>query len=168
MTYHENPHSTARIGGHPLHPMIVPFPIAFFISAFVTDIAFLRTNSLGWADASMWLLGAGLAMALLAAALGLTDFLGEPRVRRIRQAWLHMGGNVLAVALAAGNFALRAAQGPADAISPAGVTLSAVVAVLLLFNGWMGWALVYRHHVGISDERAPADETLQPVRVRSR
>jgi uncharacterized membrane protein len=166
MTY-TNPHSTARIGGHPLHPMVVPFPIAFFISALATDIAYLSTGSLTWADASMWLLGAGLAMALLAALLGLTDFLGEPRVRRIRQAWLHMGGNVLAVALAAGNFALRAAQGPADAISPTGVTLSALVAALLLFNGWMGWALVYRHHVGVSDERAPADETLEPIRVRT-
>jgi uncharacterized membrane protein len=135
--------------------MIVPFPIAFFIAALATDLAYLQTAAPGFAQASMWLLGAGLAMALLAAVLGLTDFLGERRVRRIREAWLHMIGNVMAVALAAVSFYLRATQGAEAAIAPAGVTLSAVVAGLLLFNGWMGWALVYRHHVGVSD-MAPA------------
>lgn len=167
MTY-TNPHSTAKIGGHPLHPMIVPFPIAFFLSALATDIAYLSTESLMWANVSMWLLGAGLASALLAAVLGLADFLGERRVRRIRQAWMHMGANVLTVVLAAGNFALRAAQGPADAISPGGITLSVLVGALLVFSGWLGGELVYRHHVGVSDRRASDDETLQPVRVRSR
>lgn len=163
MTDH-NPHSTAKIADHPLHPMIVPFPIAFFVSALFTDIAYLRTAGAGWAEASMWLLGAGLAMALLAAVLGFTDFLGERRVRRIREAWLHMIGNLLAVALAAFSFYLRATQGAEEAVAPAGVTLSAVVAVLLLFNGWMGWALVYRHHVGVADIAAEAI----PARVERR
>jgi uncharacterized membrane protein len=158
----QNPHSTAKIADHPLHPMIVPFPIAFFVSALATDLAYLQTANAGFAQASMWLLGGGLAMALLAAVLGLTDFLGERRVRRIREAWLHMIGNVMAVALAAVSFYLRATQGAEAAVAPAGVTLSAVVAGLLLFNGWMGWALVYRHHVGVSDV-APA-----PVRDERR
>jgi hypothetical protein len=30
--------------------------------------------------------------------------------------------------------------------------LSGVVVVLLLFNGWMGWEMVYRKHVGILDD----------------
>ena len=158
----QNPHSTAKIAGHPLHPMIVPFPIAFFVAALATDLAYLQTAAPGFAQASMWLLGAGLAMALLAAVLGLTDFVGERRVRRIREAWLHMIGNVMAVALAAVSFYLRATQGAEAAVAPAGVTLSAVVTGLLLFNGWMGWALVYRHHVGVSD-MAPA-----PVRDERR
>lgn len=160
----QNPHSTAKIADHPLHPMIVPFPIAFFISALATDLVYLQTAGPGWAQASMWLLGAGLAMALLAAALGLTDFLGERRVRRIREAWLHMVGNVLAVALAAVSFYLRATQGAEAAVAPAGVTLSAVVAVLLLFNGWMGWALVYRHHVGVADMAPEPNMTERRVR----
>jgi uncharacterized membrane protein len=151
----QNPHSTAKIADHPLHPMIVPFPIAFFVSVLATDIAYLQTAAPGFAQASMWLLGGGLAMALLAAVLGFTDFLGERRVRRIREAWLHMIGNLTAVLLAAVSFYLRATDGAEAAIAPAGVALSAIVAGLLLFNGWMGWALVYRHHVGVSD-MAPA------------
>ena len=145
--------------------MIVPFPIAFFVAALATDLAYLQTAAPGFAQASMWLLGAGLAMALLAAVLGLTDFVGERRVRRIREAWLHMIGNVMAVALAAVSFYLRATQGAEAAVAPAGVTLSAVVTGLLLFNGWMGWALVYRHHVGIADN-TPGEPAYAPVRHR--
>jgi uncharacterized membrane protein len=36
-----NPRSTARFMGHPIHPMLVPFPIAFFIGALLTDLAYL-------------------------------------------------------------------------------------------------------------------------------
>ena len=160
-----NPKSTAKVAGHPLHPMVIPFPIAFFVSTLATDIVYLQTGSPGWAEASMWLLGAGLSMALLAAVLGFTDFLGDRRVRRIREAWLHMGGNLLAVLLAAGNFLLRANGDAQAAVAPAGVTISAIVTLLLLFNGWMGWALVYRHHVGVSDV-ADGQQFVEPARVR--
>lgn len=151
-----NPKSTAKVAGHPLHPMIIPFPIAFFVSTLVTDVIYLNTGRAGFAEASMWLLGAGLASALLAAVLGLTDFLGDRRIRAMRQAWMHMVGNVLAVALEAVNFYLRAVGDARDAVAPAGVTLSAVVVILLAFNGWMGWEMVYRGHVGISEEDALA------------
>lgn len=147
----QNPNSTAKVAGHPLHPMIIPFPIAFLVSAFVTDLVFLSTGSPGWATASMWLLGAGIAMALLAAVLGFTDFFGDGRVRRIRDAWMHMIGNLVAVALAAVNFYLRSGGAAEEAIAPAGVVLSGAVVALLLFNGWKGWALVYRHHVGVAE-----------------
>jgi uncharacterized membrane protein len=146
-----NPQSTAKIAGHPLHPMIVPFPIVFFVSALVTDVIFLQTGRPGFAEASMWLLGAGLVMAALAAVLGLTDFLGDRRVRALRTAWWHMSGNVIAVVLEAVNLYLRFAGGAEQAVAPAGVILSAVVTALLLFNGWMGWELVYRHRVGVAE-----------------
>lgn len=145
-----NPHSTAKVAGHPLHPMIVPFPIAFFVSTLVTDLLYLNTGRAGFADASTWLLGAGLAMAALAAILGLTDFLGDARVRSLRHAWWHMIGNVVVVVLEALNLGVRISQGMED-VAGAAVILSAIVVVLLLFTGWMGWELVYRHHVGISD-----------------
>jgi uncharacterized membrane protein len=145
-----NPHSTAKVAGHPLHPMIVPFPIAFFVSTLVTDLIYLDTGRAGFADASTWLLGAGIAMGLLAAVLGLTDFLGDARVRSLRHAWWHMIGNVVVVGLEAVNLGLRVMRGPED-VAGAAVTLSGIVVVLLLFTGWMGWELVYRHHVGISE-----------------
>jgi uncharacterized membrane protein len=150
-----NPNSTAKVAGHPLHPMVIPFPIAFFVSAFVTDLIYLNDGSRGWAEASMWLLGAGIAMALLAAVLGFVDFMGDRRVRRIRDAWLHMIGNLIAVILQVVSFYLRTTTGAEEAIAPVGVTLSGVVVALLLFNGWKGWELVYRHHVGVADQASP-------------
>lgn len=155
-----NPHSTAEVAGHPLHPMVIPFPIAFFVSTLVTDLIYLQSGRPGFAEASVWLLGAGIAMALLAAVLGFVDFMGDRRIRSLREAWLHMVGNAIVVLLAAVNLYLRATQGAETAIVPAGVILSAVVTVLLLFNGWMGWEMVYRRHVGVS-EHIPAEARIR-------
>src|SRR6185437_5872905 len=55
-----NPVSTAKVGSHPLHPMLIPFPVAFLVAAFVTDLAFIGTGDGFWARASMWLIGAGI------------------------------------------------------------------------------------------------------------
>jgi len=157
---HIHPHSTARVGGHPLHPMIVPFPIAFFLAALVSDVVYLSNGRSGFAEASVWLIGAGLAAALLAAVLGLADFLGDRMVRGMRTAWLHMVGNVLAVAIEAVSLYVRSTQGMEASVAPTGVTLSAVTAVILLGTGWLGGELVYRHGVGVDDE------SLAPARVR--
>jgi uncharacterized membrane protein len=87
-----NPKSTASIAGHPIHPMLIPFPIAFFVSASVCDLIFWRTGNSAWVIATIWLLSAGLIMAALAAVVGLIDVLGEPRIRALNDAWYHAGG----------------------------------------------------------------------------
>jgi uncharacterized membrane protein len=146
-----NPQSTAKIAGHPIHPMLIPFPIAFFVTTFVCDVAFWRTGNAAWATASLWLLGAGLVMAALAALAGLTDFLGEQRIRDLSDAWWHAGGNVLAVLIELYNFYTRYAHGSA-AVVPTGLVLSLIVVLILLFTGWKGWEMVYRHRVGVADD----------------
>src|SRR5215213_5306857 len=55
-----NPQSTAQIAGHPLHPMLIPFPVAFFVATFAADLVYMRNGDTGWAIATQWLLGAGL------------------------------------------------------------------------------------------------------------
>ena len=92
-----NPRSTASIAGHPIHPMLIGFPIAFFVAALGCDIAFWQTANEGWAIASTLLLGAGLVMAALAAVAGIVDFLGDEQIRDISDAWRHGIGNVLLV-----------------------------------------------------------------------
>jgi uncharacterized membrane protein len=149
-----NPKSTAQIAGHPLHPMIIPFPVAFLVGALATDIAYSQTANPFWADASYWLLAAAIVMAALAAVLGFTDFFGERRIRQVRAAWLHMIGNLIAVVLSIINFWMRYQNGDTN-FYPTGLWLSLVVVLLLLFNGWQGWEMVYRHHVGVSDEPTP-------------
>jgi len=102
-----NPESTAQVAGHPIHPMLIPFPVAFLVATLVSDLIFLRTGNPGWATASLWLLGAALVMAALAAAAGLIDFLGDDRIRDLSAAWHHMIGNVIAVVLALINWYRR-------------------------------------------------------------
>jgi uncharacterized membrane protein len=92
-----NPKSAASIAGHPIHPMLIPFPISFFVATFLCDLAFWNTGNPGWVSATLWLLGAGLVMAGLAAIAGLTDVLGDNQIRNLSDAWLHAGGNLLAV-----------------------------------------------------------------------
>jgi uncharacterized membrane protein len=146
----QNPQSTAKIAGHPIHPMLIPFPIAFFVATFACDLAFWKTGNAFWVTATIWLLGGGLVMAALAAVAGLADVLGDVRIRNLTDAWLHAGGNVLVVLLELYNFYARYENGAA-AMVPTGLILSLVVVLILLFTGWKGWDMVYRHRVGVAD-----------------
>jgi len=145
-----NPRSTASIAGHPIHPMLIPFPIAFFIATFVCDLVYWQTANASWATAAMWLLGAGLIMAALAAVAGLTDVLGDVQIRNLNAAWLHAGANVLAVLIELYNWYSRYSHG-SGAVLPTGLILSLIVVLILLFSGWKGWEMVYRHRVGVSN-----------------
>jgi uncharacterized membrane protein len=145
-----NPQSTAQIAGHPLHPMLIPFPIAFLVATFVCDLIFWRTGNTGWSTAAFYLLGAALVMAVLAAVAGLTDFLGDTRIRDLSAAWHHMIGNVIAVLLSLWNWYRRYEAGDA-AVLPAGLLISLVVVLILLYTGWRGWEMVYKHHVAVTD-----------------
>lgn len=146
-----NPQSTAKIAGHPLHPMLVPFPIAFFAGTLVADLAFSKTGDAFWFLATEWMLGAGVMMALLAAVAGFTDFLGDQRIRELSVAWWHFLGNLFVVLVEAFNWYRRYENGP-DAVVPTGVLLSLAAVLVLLVNGWLGWEMVYRKHVGVADE----------------
>jgi uncharacterized membrane protein len=142
------PKSTASIGGHPIHPMLIPFPIAFLVGAFLTDLAYLKSGWHMWAYASGWLIGAGIVFALVAALFGFIDYFGERRIRRLKVANAHMIANLLAVVLSIVNFVVHMRDG-ARAIEGLGVTLSGIVVLLLLFSGWMGGHMVYRHGVAM-------------------
>ncbi len=144
-----HPHSTAKIGTHPIHPMLIPFPIVCFIGTFVTDIVYTRNHDPGWATASHWLLIVGLVMAALAAVAGLTDFLGDDRIRRLGDAVKHMLANVTAVVLELVNLVLRL-RDPAF-IDSTGVYISGIVVLILLYSGWKGGDLVFRHGIGVRD-----------------
>lgn len=82
MEHSDHPRSTAALFGHPLHPMLIPFPIAAFIGALVTDIAYAETAFIMWSNFSAWLITVGLVTGALAAALGLIDYLGSQALRR--------------------------------------------------------------------------------------
>jgi uncharacterized membrane protein len=144
----DTPRSIANIFGHPIHPMLVPFPVTCFIGAFVTDVIYSRTYNLQWQYFSIWLLTAGLIMGGLAALFGFIDYFGDRRVRRTRPANWHMALNLLAWTLSLINAFVHSRDGW-TAVVPEGLILSGVVVVLLAASGWLGQSLVYRHRVGV-------------------
>ena len=103
------PESTAQVAGHPIHPMLIPFPVATLVS----DLIFLRTGNPGWATASFWLLGAALVvrgfglgftmMPAMAAAYATIESDQVPRATPMLNVLQRVGGSlgtaVLAVVL---------------------------------------------------------------------
>ncbi|HXH51909.1 MAG TPA: DUF2231 domain-containing protein [Sphingomicrobium sp.] len=152
--YRDNPKSTAVIGGHPIHPMLIPFPIALLVGAFGSDLLYLAYGDPGFADASKWLLGFGIATALLAAVFGLIDFMGDDRIRRLNHALQHMIANVAAVVVAIVNLAVRLGSSP-EIVESLGVFLSGATVLILIFSGWRGGDLVYHHRVGVHEPGRP-------------
>jgi uncharacterized membrane protein len=156
LTYNENLRptgrdglrSTASIAKHPIHPMLVPFPIVCFVGTLLTDIAYWATANIMWADFSAWLLTVGLIMGVLAALAGLVDFLGNRLIRAQAPAWPHLLGNLLVLVLSALNILIHSRDAWTSVV-PLGLILSATVVLILPVTGWLGWALVYRHRVGV-------------------
>ncbi|CAA9537458.1 MAG: hypothetical protein AVDCRST_MAG91-3515 [uncultured Sphingomonadaceae bacterium] len=141
--------STAAVAGHPIHPMIIPYPIAFLTSALATDIAARRTGDAFWSRASKILIGAGILSGLAAGAVGAIDYYTIRRAREKTVGKLHAYGNPLALGLAAINLAVRRNK---DGEAPAGgtVALTGATAALLGVTGWAGAELSYRHMVGVA------------------
>lgn len=128
--------------------MLVPFPIACFSGALLTDIVYSQSTNIMWANFSVWLITAGLAMGGLAALAGMIDYSGDGAVRRARPATPHMLVNILVLALELVNAFVHSRDGWTSVV-PTGLVLSAISVLLLAIGAWLGGSLVYRHGVGV-------------------
>ncbi len=140
--------STVAIAGHPLHPLSVIFPIAFLAGALGSDVGYWLTHDPFWARASLWLVGAGLAGGVVAAIIGMSDFLRIERVRKRTAGWAHMIINITLLVLTVVNLILRL-NDPVKAILPWGLIISTIVGTLTSVSGWYGAELSYRHKIGV-------------------
>lgn len=149
--------STAAIAGHPLHHMLIVFPVAFLIGAFGTDIALRTTDNPFWAEASYWLLIAGIVTALVAAIPGMIDFVSIDRVRNLWISWTHMVANLVVVGVALVNVGVRL-DDPVAGAQDWGLWLSGLQTLLLLFSGWLGGEMAYRYRIGAIQDDSPQVE----------
>lgn len=149
-----NPVSSANIMGHPIHPILITLPIGLFVAVLLFDVMFWRTGTEMWTTGALWLLGAGLIAAALAATAGLIDFLGDGRIRALGDAWQHAIGNVVMVLIQLFSFYERYRYGT-SAVVPLGLSLSLIAVVIMLFTGWKGGEMVFRHRVAVYDEPRP-------------
>jgi uncharacterized membrane protein len=142
----------ATVAKHPLHPMLIVFPVGLWLFSLVCDIAVLAgAASPGWQTTAFYTMAGGFVGALAAAVPGLIDLLSlhVARVRRI--ALTHMALNLIVVALYAVNLWLRM-QDATDVRLP--VLLSVVAVILLAISGWLGGEMVHVHRVGVEDGAA--------------
>ena len=139
-----------RVMGHPIHPILVPYPIGLLTTSVIFDIIYMITGSGGWAVISFWMIAAGVIGGLLAAVFGLIDWLAIPPGTRAKAVGLlHASTNSLMVALFAIGWLLRlGAPGEPGATA---IVLSFVGVGLVSLGGYLGGELVFRMGVGVSE-----------------
>jgi uncharacterized membrane protein len=141
------PYSLARIGSHPIHPILVPIPIACFVGTLLSDLMYWHTASMQWANFSAWLVTVGVIIGWLAAVAGFVDFIGNRNVRALPPAWPHFIGNLAVLVLATINTMVHSRDAYTSVV-PAGLILSALTVLILIITGWLGWSMVYRYRAG--------------------
>jgi uncharacterized membrane protein len=139
--------STAAIKSHPIHPMLVNFPLGLLYAVVAADVAFWWTGDPFWARGAFWLIAGGLAGGLAAALSGITDFVTIRYAREQVGGWSHFLSGITALSLATANLLWRW-EDPAGAVLPWGLLLSFDTAVLLGFAGWLGGKLTFHHLIG--------------------
>ncbi|SDL47683.1 DUF2231 domain-containing protein [Pseudomonas indica] len=145
---HEPIVSRAALGGHPLHPMLIHFPVAALIGLVGADCAYLFSGDPFWARAALWLAGVGAGGGWIASSMGLIDLLFVRRIRQKITAWCHAIIAVMMLSLASLNWLLRYRE-DADSVEPWGLYLSLLTALLIALASWLGGRLVYEHAVGV-------------------
>lgn len=130
-------HSPAYPATYPLHVILSAYPIACFTGAFLTDWAYATTYEMQWANFSVWLITAGLVMGVLAGIAGIADFVSSKRMRTRRTGWPHSLGNGLVMLLSLWNVFVHSRDAYTSVV-PTGITLSAIVAILVLVTSWLG------------------------------
>lgn len=142
--------SRARALGHPIHPMLIVFPLGLLAISVIFDILYYITGTVGLATAAFWNIIAGIIMGLIAAVFGLLDWLAIPsNTRAKRIGLLHGGGNVVVVALFFISWLLRLST-TNHTPNAVGFVLEILGAILALFTAWLGGELVDRLGVGVS------------------
>lgn len=145
-----NIHSRVAIGGHPLHPTLIHFPVAALIGLVASDAGYLYSGDEFWARASLWLAGVGALGGWFAGAAGLLDLMIVRSIRNLITAWCHSIVAVMLLSMATLNWFFRLGS-PTDLL-PWGFTMSVVTAGMIALAGILGGQLVYEHAVGVEVE----------------
>ena len=140
--------SRIKVAGHPLHPMLIVFPLGLLATAVAFDIAALVSGNNAWYNISFWIMAAGILGGLLAALPGLVDWVAIPSNTRAKAIGLwHGAGNVVVVLLFIVSWFLRRPD-PANPGTTA-FALSFIAVAFALVTGWLGGELVDRLGVGV-------------------
>ena len=145
--------SHARFLGHPIHQMLIVFPLGLLATAVFFDLIQLATDNLQWALVSYWMMAAGIVGAVVAAPFGVIDWMAVPRHTRARRIGaMHGLGNGVVSLLFVISWLLRS---PDEAPGAAALVCSFAGAALALVTAWLGGELVARLGIGVYDDAGP-------------
>jgi len=155
--------SKAAIRSHPIHPMLVAFPIGLFITSLIFDLISSYRGNAALAAAAWYCVIAGLCFSVLAAIPGVIDLFSvvppdsSGRNRGYKHALLNLG--MIAV------FVAVAAHRGDPSVQPDGMSLilSGIGVLLLIASGWLGATLVYRNQIGVDHRFANAGKSRTVV-----
>jgi uncharacterized membrane protein len=143
--------SRLRFLGHPVHPMLIVFPIGLLAASLFFDLLYLATSDAMFAQFALWLIALGVVTGLAAALFGLIDWLGLPAGTRAKRIGLIHGiGNVVIVALFLVSWVMRLGD-PTYSPNLVPFVLGLLGVGLALLTAWLGGELVYRLRVGVDD-----------------
>ena len=158
--------SKASILGHPVHPMIIPFPFALWTFSLVADVVYIWFDKDQWGIVAFYTLAGGILGGIAAAIPGVIDWLAIKDREVARIANWHARLNVIALLIFAVDFYLRWKN--KGQISQAGISLPFVLSVLgvilISISGWLGGDLSYKHGVGVAPQHDTPEEEAAKVR----
>lgn len=138
--------SAIAVAGHPIHAMLVHFPIAFVMATLGVDVFYWWSANPFWLEVGMWAAGAAFVFGVLAAIVGTLELLAVPGIRVRVASWNHAIAAMVMLAIVAANAGLRITN--PEAVLPGGLMLSALSAMAAGFAGWHGGKLVFDHGIG--------------------
>lgn len=139
--------SKVAIAGHPVHAMLVSFPIAMTMSTLGADGFYWWSGDEFWARAGLWSIGMAFLLGLVAGLAGTFELLLVRGIRKRTASWTHFVIAMMLLAILGANWGLRM-TGYVDAVLPYGALLSTLGAGLAAFTGWHGGKLVFHHRFG--------------------
>ncbi len=143
--------SRAKALGHPIHPMLVVYPLGLLVSATVLDVLARYTKRKDLAAAAFWNITGGLLGGLVAALFGLVDWLAIPSGTRAKRIGLwHATGNLVVMALFGTSWFLRK-DDPTEEPDSLHLNLELAATMVGGVSGWLGGELVDRLGVGVDE-----------------
>jgi uncharacterized membrane protein len=141
--------SLIAIAGHPIHAMLVSFPIALTACTLGADLLYWWTGDGFWARGALWTSGIAFLMGLLAGLSGTVELLAVPGIRARAASWTHFILAMTLLAVLGANWGYRL-SGYEQALLPYGLLLSCLSGAMAGFAGWHGGKLVFDYQVGTS------------------
>ncbi|MGQ7793178.1 DUF2231 domain-containing protein [Faunimonas sp. B44] len=140
--------SQVAVAGHPIHAMLVTFPIALVMATLGCDVFYWWWGDPFWPQAALWASGFAFWLGIAASVAGTAELLLVKGIRKRAASWNHAVAAVTLIAIAGLNWGMRVGNHE-EVVLPLGLATSVLAAIFVGLAGWHGGKLVFDHGIGI-------------------